>query len=223
MRLEQPWLVPDNPRPRQPTEGNIVAGIHLHNPISSLGQWCQDALVETVQFQPQNAILPQCFWHLLGDIGSARGGSRRAFSVSSIFLIKYYQTWDTVARHADRSKKLSSECCRMLKWQAQLFLRREVDPVYPTTSHPCSSRCRFDDSQSQQGAPVQNRGVPEIGDVLEGTEYIWKYPCSITFRRYVSRLQSKYPRRVRNRVQRGAFARHLLIGMIRFWSCPVHA
>jgi len=38
MRHEQPSRVPDNHRPRQPTEGNIVAGIHLHNPISSQGQ-----------------------------------------------------------------------------------------------------------------------------------------------------------------------------------------
>jgi len=55
----------------------------------------------------------------------------------------------------------------------QLSLRQEDDSVYPTTtSRPSSSRCRFDDPQSQQVAPVQNRGVPEMGDVLGGTEYI---------------------------------------------------
>jgi len=111
----------------------------------------------------------------------------------------------------------------MHKWLAQSSLRQEVDRVYPTTNHPCLSRSRFEDPQSLRGAPVPNRGVPEKEDVLGGTGYIWKYPCSIMFQRYVSHLQSNYHRRARNRVQRGVFARHLQIGKIQFWSCPVHA
>jgi hypothetical protein len=108
-------------------------------------------------------------------------------------------------------------------WLAQSSLLQDVDPVYPTTSCLCSSYCRFNDPQSQWGAPVQNRGVPDMGDVLGGTEYIWKYPCSTMFRRYVSHLQSNYDWRARNGVPRGAFIGYLLIGMIRFCSCPVHA
>jgi len=87
MRIEQSWLALDNPRPRQPKDGNIVAGIHLHNPISSWGQWCQDAWVETAQFQPWNAMPHQYFWHLSGDMGSAREGFRCAFwFTANIFL-----------------------------------------------------------------------------------------------------------------------------------------
>jgi len=95
--------------------------------------------------------------------------------------------------------------------------------VSPTTNCRCSSSCRFDDPQSQRGAPVQNQSPPEIGDVPKGTGYIWKYRCSIMFRRYVNDVQSNYHRQAWNRVQRGAFAGHLLIGIIWSWSCPVHA
>ena len=111
----------------------------------------------------------------------------------------------------------------MYIWLAQLSLWQEVNSGYATTSRQYSSRCRFDDPQSQQGAPVQNLGVPEMGDVLGATEYIWKDPCSITFWRYVSHLQSNYHRWALNRVQRGAFAGHLQIGIIRFWNCPADA
>jgi hypothetical protein len=62
-----------------------------------------------------------------------------------------------------------------------------------------------------------------MGDVPKGTGYIWKYPCSIMFRRCVSHLQSNCHCRIRNWVQTGACIRYLLIGMSRFWSCPVHA
>ena len=43
-----------------------------------------------------------------------------------------------------------------------------------------------------------------MGDVPNGTVYIWKYPCSITFQRYVSHLQSSYHHRAWNQVERGA-------------------
>jgi len=108
-------------------------------------------------------------------------------------------------------------------WLAQSLLWQEVHLVYPTTNRLCSSRCRFDDPQSQGGVPVQNGCAPEMGDVPKGTGYIWKYPCSIMFRRYVSNLQSNCHHRAQNRVQRGPFEGHLPNGIIRFWSCPVHA
>jgi len=108
-------------------------------------------------------------------------------------------------------------------WLAQSSLRQGGDAAYPTSNRPCSSRCRLDDPQIQQGAPVQNRGVLEIGDMLGATGYIWNYLCSIIFRRYVSHLQSNYHHWARNRIRGGVFAWHLLIGMIRFRLCPVHA
>jgi len=111
----------------------------------------------------------------------------------------------------------------MHRWRAQSSLQQNVDPVYPITSHTCSSSCRFDDPHSQCGTPVPNWGVPAMGDVQRGTEYNWKYPWSIMFQRYVGHLQSNYHRQVWNRVQSGVFTGHLLIGMIPFCSCPVYA
>jgi len=222
-RLKQWWLVPDNPRPRQPKEGNIVAGIHLHNPISSRGQWCQDASVEKAQFQLRNAMHRQCVWHLVGYMGSTRQESRRAILVYGGYLFEYYRSWDRAARHAGRPKNWSSESCWMHIWLARPSLRQEVDLVYSTTNRQCSSRCRFDDLRSQRGALGQNWGAPAMGYVPNGIGYIWKYLCRLMFRGYVRHLQSNYHRRARNRVQRGAFMGHLPIGMIPFWSCPVHA
>jgi len=108
-------------------------------------------------------------------------------------------------------------------WLAQLSLWQEFDAVYSTASRLCSSRCRLDNTQSQRGAPVRNRGVTDIGDVIRQTGYIWKYPCCIMLQRYVSHLDSNYPRRAWNWVFRGAFPGHLLIELIRFCRCPVHA
>ena len=140
----------------------------------------------------------------------------------SRYLFDYYQSWDTEAGYADRPKNWSSESCRMHEWLPQLSLRQEVDLVYPNTNCLGSSRCRLDGCQSQEGAPVRNCGVSEKDDVLGDTGYIWKYPCSIMFQRYVSHLKSNYYCRTWNQVQRGAFAWHLLIGRIRFWNCPVY-
>jgi len=108
-------------------------------------------------------------------------------------------------------------------WLAWLSLWQELNPGHPTTNHPCSSCCRFVDPQSQCHALVQDRAVPEIGDVPEGTGFIWKYPSSVMFPRYVRYLQSNYHRRAWNWVQRGLFTGHLVFGMIRFWHCAVHA
>jgi len=223
MRFEQSWLVLDNPRPSQPKEDNIVAGIHQHNDISSGDQLCQDSGVGTPRFQPPHAIFRQYFSHLSGNRGLAQQESSRAFQVYGGYLFEYYQLWDTAARHADRLNNWSSESCRMHIWLAQLSLRQEADLAYPTTNCLCSSRCIFSDFPSLWGAPVQNRGAPGMGDVPTRTGFIWEYRCSIMFRRYVSHLQSKFHRRAQNCVERDAFAGHLLIGMIRFWSCPVHA
>jgi len=107
-------------------------------------------------------------------------------------------------------------------WVPPSSLRYEVHPVYPTTNCPCPSHWRFDDPQSQQGAQVQNQGGPEMGHVPKRTAYIWKYPFGWMFWRHVSHFQSNYHCRAQNRVQRGAFVWHLLIGMIQFWSCLVH-
>jgi len=87
--LEQPWLVPENPWPRRPKEGNIVAWIHLQYPISSQGQWCQDAWVWTALCQPQNVMPRQWLWHLSVDNGSGRGDSSRALKVSGGYLFEY--------------------------------------------------------------------------------------------------------------------------------------
>jgi len=139
------------------------------------------------------------------------------------YRFKYYGLWDTAATHAYHPNNWSCECCWMHTCLAQSSLRQEVDRVYPTTNRPLGSRSWQDHPQSQCGPPVQNRGVPEMGDLLGGTGYSWKYPWSIMFQRYMSDLQSKVHRGARTRVQRGAFAGHLLNGIIPFWSCPVHA
>jgi len=68
MRLEQPWHVPDNRWLRQPTECKIVAGIHLHHPILSQDQGLQNAYVRKAELEPQNAILPEYFPCLIGDM-----------------------------------------------------------------------------------------------------------------------------------------------------------
>jgi len=54
----------------------------------------------------------------------------------------------------------SSESCWMHIGLPQSSLRQEVDHVYPNTCRLSSSCGRFDHPQSQQGALVQNRGVP---------------------------------------------------------------
>jgi len=105
---------------------------------------------------------------------------------------------------------------------AQLSVRQEVDYVYPTTNLPLSPHWGFDNPQGQGGAPVQYRVVPELEDVFGGTGYIWKYPCSTGFQRYMTYLNYNCHRQAQNCVQRGAFAGHLPIGMMRFWCCPVH-
>jgi hypothetical protein len=57
-----------------------------------------------------------------------------------------------------------------------------------------------------------------MGGVPQATEYIWKYPCSITFRRYAIELPSNYHHQAQNRFQRGDFVEHLHIEIIQFWS-----
>ena len=175
------------------------------------------------QYSSNHAI--QCFGHVrlhhLGDMRSGGQESRLAFSGSSRYLFEYYQSWDIPATHADYPRNWSSESCPIQIWLARLSLWQDVDPVYPTTNCLCLSCCRINDPPSQRGTQVDNWGVPEMGDVLGGTGFIWKYPCSIMFRRYASTLQFHYDCQARNKVQREAFAKHMLIGMIRFWSCPV--
>jgi len=63
---------------------------------------------------------------------------------------------------------------------------------------------------------------PAMWDVPKGTVYIWEYPWSIMFRRCVNDHQSNYHCWAWNRVQQGAFARHLPIEMTDFWWFPVH-
>jgi hypothetical protein len=65
--------------------GNIVAGIHQHNPISSRGQQCQDASAATAQFQPRNATHRECSWHLSGTWHEAdeQPGSRFRYAVDN--------------------------------------------------------------------------------------------------------------------------------------------
>jgi len=144
------------------------------------------------------------------------------FSVSGGYLFQYYKSWVTAAKPAKRRKNWSSEFCQMHKWLAQMSLQQEVEPVYPTTNRLCSTRSTFDDPLSQRGALVHNPGVSEMGDVLGGTENIWKYRCCIIFWRYWSQLQSNHYHRAQNRVPRRVFTEHQLIGMIRFWSWSIH-
>jgi len=183
MILEQSWLLLDNPRPRPPKEDNIVSGIHQHNSISNRDQLCQDSGVGTAPFPPGNPMHRPYFWHRLEDMESAERESRCAILVYGGYLFEYYQLQETVARHADRLKNWSSESCRMHKWLGRLSLQQEADLAYPTSSRRCCSRCIFGDFPSLRGAPVRYPGAPEMGDVPNGTAYIWNYPCSIMFRR----------------------------------------
>jgi len=114
----------------------------------------------------------------------------------------------------------ASLCARMGPTQSSL--RQAADLAYPSTNHPCSDYNIFGNFPILRGSLVQNGGAPEIGDVPNGTVYIWKYPCSMMFQRYVNDLQSNYHQRARNRVEREAFASRLLIGIIPFRCCAVH-
>jgi len=171
----------------------------------------------------QNAMLCQYFWHLLVDMRSAQRESRQAFQVSSGCLFKYYQMWQTVPKHADRPKDWSSESRRMHKWLTQSSPRQYADLASHTSNRQWSSRGLFSDFRSQCCAQVHNRGAPEISDVPTGSVSIWRYPCSIMWRRYVNDLQSNYHHQAQNRLERAAFAGHWLVGMIRFSSFPVDA
>jgi len=113
-------------------------------------------------------------------------------------------------------KDCPSESCQMHKWLPQSSLWQDIDPVYPTTIYAYSSRPTFNDPQSQRGELVQTWAVPDMGDQLRGTKYIWKFPHRIICQSYVSHLQPNYHCWVCNPFQRGDFTIHLLIGMIHF-------
>jgi len=157
LRLEQPWLDPDNPRPRQPKSDHIVSGIHQQNPRSSQGQWCQDSGVRTALFQLRNSTPRQYFWHFPEDRGSAQQESRSTFQVYGWYLFDYCRSWNPAARHAGCPENRSNGSCRIHEWLSQSSLREEADLAFPTTDCLCSYRCIFCDVQSLQGAPVQNR------------------------------------------------------------------
>jgi hypothetical protein len=102
--------------------------------------------------------------------------------------------------------------------------------VTPTGSWSCIcyhqspnlSRYGLGEPHSQWGAPVHNRTLLEMGHVPEGMAFSLKYPRRLIFWRYVSHLQSNNHCQAQSQVQKRAFARHLLIGMNPFCSCPVH-
>jgi len=223
MRHGQSWHVQIIHRPWQPKEDYTDPGVHQHNSIASRDELFQDSAVGIAPFWPRHAMPHLHVWHLLGGRGSAEGEFRCAVKVSGGYLLQYELRWDTADRHADHPKNCSSESCRMHTVLEESFLWQEGDLVYPTSNCACSSLCTFSTFPSLQGTPVQNWGGPEMGDVPKGTVYIGKYPCSIMFRRYVNDHQSNYHHQALNQVQSHALAWHLLIEMIRFWSCLVYA
>jgi len=107
-------------------------------------------------------------------------------------------------------------------WLAQPLLQQEADCAYPTTNLMWSSRSIVGIFPSLWGAMVPIWGASEMGDVQDGTVYIWNRPFGKMFWGYVNKLQSNYPRWTWNGLQRGAFTRHPLIVMIRIWSCAIH-
>ena len=155
-------------------------------------------------------------------MGLAQQKSSRAFEVSSRYHFTYYQLSNTAARHTDHPKNWSIECCQMHKWLPQLLPWQEADLVYPTTNHPCSPECILGEFPRLQGTPVQNRGVPEIGDAANGTVKIWTYRCSMMFQWFLNDLKSNCHHWAQYRVEGQGFTVHLLIGMIWLWHCPVH-
>jgi len=91
MRLEQSWLVPNCPWPRQPKEDNIVSGIQRQNTMSRQVRICQDFWVGTALFHPWNAMPCQYFWLISEDSGSAQWRSRCAFQVWGAYLCEFQQ------------------------------------------------------------------------------------------------------------------------------------
>jgi len=142
--------------------------------------------------------------------------------VSSGYLFEYYQSWYNAAGHADNPKNGSGESSQMHKWLAQMSLRHETDQVHPTTNRLWSFRCIVGDVRSLWDALVKNPGAPHRPDVVHGTVYVWEDWGGIMFRWYVTVLLSNYHRQAWNQVERGPLAAYLLIGMIRFWRCPVY-
>jgi len=76
------------------------------------------------------------------------------------------------ARHAGCMNTESSGSCQMPKLLAQSLLPQEPDLPYRTTNCLHSSDCIFCDCPRQQGALVENRGLPGMGDVPKGNLYI---------------------------------------------------
>jgi hypothetical protein len=146
----------------------------------------------------------------------------RCFGVCGRYLCKYYQSWDTVTRNADCLNNWSCESCLMNLWLAQSSLQQEAHLAYATTSHQHSSCCELGDCPSMGGALAHYEGVPEMGDVPKGTEYIWTYPCSILFQRLENNHHSDSSCRLNSSSER-CFTEHVQIVIIWFWSSPVHA
>jgi len=99
----------------------------------------------------------------------------------------------------------------------------EADPAYPSSNRRCSYCCVICGLESGSGAPDQNRGASETGDVPEETLLMWISPYCIIFWRYVADCQTTYHHCARNRIQPKAFAVHLLIDVIPFCRYPVHS
>lgn len=204
-RLVQPWIILDNPQPREPKEDNIISGIHQHNLISRWEQSCQDSYVKNTKFQPRNAIPCQDLRHPSGDRGSAEQESEQVFWVCSRYPFEYYQLWSTAIRNADSLKICWSVFCQMHKWLAQLSLQLKADLAYPITSRQCSSHYISSCLPNLQGVLVQCRGALELRDVATGTVYIWKRSSRMILWRYANDHQSNYDCQAWNWVQQGAF------------------
>ena len=156
------------------------------------------------------------FWASFGGQGISPIRIQSGMAESRGYLFECYQLWDTEARHAYHPQDGSSESSRMLPWLAQSLRQQPSHLSWSTTNRLYSSRCMVVHLLSLQGAQVQNRCVLEMGDVIIATVDIWKYPCSIMFQRYVKDIHLNFTCCAQNEVQRGIYARHLVIGMIQF-------
>jgi len=107
------------------------------------------------------------------------------------------------------------------KWWVELSLCQDIDPGDCTTNHWGFSPWKFIKYSIQGGVSSNNACLLEMGDMLDGAAYIWKYLWSTMSWRYVNDLQSHFHCYGWYSPQRRTFPTHLVIGMIPVWICPV--
>ena len=109
------------------------------------------------------------------------------------------------------------------RWLSQLMPWAVDRSVSFMVNRQCSSHTLLTHFAGKYSATFQYLGAPEMGHLLWWALDVWKYHCSIMFWRYVNHLQTNCHHWAWYRPQREALAECLLIGLIWFWCCALHA